>query len=103
MQLMNKKFVIMSKNYKTNVKEFEPEFLEDYFYEFIKHCVYFRTRTLAIKFLTDNTSLTYNEASKTENLRGIIMRFSRITTHAKQENIVKKCNKRTYKIIKKVK
>lgn len=93
----------MSKNYKININEFEPEFLEDYFYEFIKQCVYFRTRTLVIKFLTDFTSLTYNEASKTENLRGIIMRFSMITAHAKREKVVKKYNKQTYKIIRKVK
>jgi len=100
---MNKKFVIMSKNYKNNINEFKLEFLEDYFYEFIKHCVYFRIRTLAIKFLSDITSLTYNQASQTENLRGIIVRFSRTTTHAKREKIVKKINKQTYKIIKKVK
>lgn len=93
----------MSKNYKNNVNEFELEFLEDYFYEFIKHCVYFRIRTLAIQFLSDNTSLTYNQASQTENLHGIIVRFSRITAHAKREKIIKKFNKQTFKIIKKVK
>lgn len=91
----------MSESYETN--EFESEVLKDYFREFIKDRFYFRIRTLAIEFLTDNTSLTYKQASSNDNLRGTIMRFSKITTQAKEEEIVKKYNSRVYQIIKKVK
>ena len=91
----------MIESYKTN--KFESEVLKDYFREFIKDRFYFRVRTLAIEFLTDNTTLTYKDASQTENLLGMIMRFSKITTQAKQDNIIKKYNDRVYQIIKKVK
>ena len=87
--------------YKTS--EFESEVLKDYFREFIKDRVYFRIRTLAIEFLIDNTSLTYKQASSNNNLRGTIMRFSKITTRAKQDNIIKKYNSNTYKVIKIIK
>ena len=88
----------MSESYNTN--NFKSEVLKDYFHEFIKDRFYFRIRTLAIEFLTDNTSLTYKEASQTNNLLGMIMRFSKITTQAKKENIIKKYNDRVYQIIK---
>ena len=91
----------MSGNYNTN--EFGSEVLKDYFREFIKDRAYFKLKTLAIEFLTDNTSLTYKQASSNDNLRGTIMRFSKITTQAKEEEIVKKYNSRVYQIIKKVK
>lgn len=91
----------MSKSHKTN--EFELEVLYDFFDEFIKNRVYFSTKTLAITFLVANTSLTYHQASNSDKLRGIIMRFSGITTKAKQEKIITKYNKRTYEIIKKIK
>ena len=85
-----------------NTNEFGSEVLKDYFREFIKDRAYFRLKTLAIEFLTDNTPLTYKQASQT-NLRGIIMRFSKITTQAKQEKIIKKYNDRVYQIIDRVK
>ena len=88
----------MSESY--NANDFKSEVLIDYFHEFIKDRFYFRIRTLAIEFLTDNTSLTYKEASQTNNLLGMIMRFSKITTQAKRENIIKKYNDRVYQIIK---
>ena len=88
----------MSESYNTN--EFESEVLKDYFREFIKDRFYFRIKTLAIEFLTDNTSLTYKQASNTKELRGIIMRFSKITTQAKRENIIERYNNRVYQIIK---
>jgi len=91
----------MDGSYETN--EFKSEVLKEYFHEFIKDRFYFRVRTLAIEFLTDNTSLTYKDASQTKNLLGMIMRFSKITTQAKQEKIIKKYNDRVYQIIKKVK
>ena len=88
----------MSESYNTN--DFKSEVLKDYFHEFIKDRFYFRIKTLAIEFITDNTSLTYKEASNTKGLLGIIMRFSKITTQAKRENIIKKYNDRVYQIIK---
>lgn len=88
----------MNESYNTN--DFESSLLKDYFYEFIKDRFYFRIRTLAIEFLTDNTSLNYKQASNTKELRGIIMRFSKITTQAKRENIVRRYNNRVYQIIK---
>lgn len=88
----------MNESYNTN--DFESNLLKDYFYEFIKDRFYFRIRTLAIEFLTDNTSLNYKQASNTKELRGIIMRFSKITTQAKRENIVRRYNNRVYQIIK---
>ena len=91
----------MIESYKTN--EFESEVLKEYFREFIKDRFYFRVRTLAIEFLTDNTTLNYKDASQTENLRGIVMRFSKITTQAKQDNIIRKYNSNTYKVIKIIK
>lgn len=90
----------MSENYKTN--EFKSEALESYFHEFIKDRFYFRIRTLAINFISDNTSLTYKQASNTKELRGMVMRFSKITTQARRENIIKKYNDRVYQIIKNV-
>ncbi len=83
--------------------EFELEILENYFKEFIKNRVYFSTRTLAIEFLTDNTSLSYRQAPNSDRLHGMIVRFSRFTRKAKQEKLITKLNKRTYEIIKKVK
>ena len=91
----------MNGSYRTN--EFESEVLNAYFREFIKDRVYFRIRTLAIEFLIDNTSLTYKQASSNDSLRGTIMRFSKITTRAKQDNIIKKYNSNTYKVIKIIK
>lgn len=91
----------MSESYETN--EFESEVLYDFFDEFIKDCAYFRTRRLAITFLVANTSLTYNQASHSDKLRGIIMRFSRITTYAKRNKIIEIYNKRVFKVIRKVK
>ena len=91
----------MNKSYETN--EFESEVLNAYFREFIKDRVYFRIRTLAIEFLIDNTSLTYKQASSNDNLRGTIMRFSKITTRAKHDKIIKKYNDRVYQIIDRVK
>jgi len=88
----------MDENYKAN--EFKSEALESYFLEFIKDRFYFRIRTLAISFVSDNTSLTYKQASQTENLLGVVMRFSKITTRAKREEVIKKYNTNTYKIIK---
>ena len=88
-------------NYETN--DFELEALESYFHEFVKDRFYFRIRTLAINFISDNTSLNYKQASQTENLLGMIMRFSKITTKARRENIIKKYNDRVFQIIKNVK
>ena len=88
----------MSESYNTN--GFDVELLRDYFHEFIKDRFYFRIRTLAIEFLTDHTSLTYEEASQTDGLLGMVMRFSKITTQARRENIIKKYNDRVYQIIK---
>ena len=90
--------LIMSESYETN--DFESEALERYFNEFIRDRVYFRIRTLAINFISDNTSLNYKEASSNDNLLGTIMRFSKITAQAKRENIIKKYNERVYQIIK---
>ena len=91
----------MHESYKTN--EFKSEVLKEYFHEFIKDRFYFKIKTLAINFISDYTSLTYKQASSNDNLRGTIMRFSKITTQAKEEEIVKKYNSRVYQIIKKVK
>ncbi|MBA7492944.1 hypothetical protein ES702_03497 [subsurface metagenome] len=91
----------MNENYKPN--DFELEALESYFHEFIEDRFYFRIRTLAINFISDNTSLNYKQASQTENLLGTIMRFSKITAQAKRENIIKKYNERVFQIIKNVK
>ena len=91
----------MNESYNTN--EFGSEVLKNYFNEFIRDRVYFRIRTLAINFISDNTSLTYKQASQTNNLIGTIMRFSKITIQAKQENTVRKYNTNTYQIIKNVK
>ena len=88
----------MSESY--NANDFESNLLKDYFHEFIKDHFYFRIKALAVEFITDNTSLTYKQASNTKELRGIIMRFSKITTQAKRENIIKKYNNRVYQIIK---
>jgi len=83
--------------------DFESEVLKKYFNEFIKDRFYFSIRTLAINFISDNTSLNYKEASQTNNLLRTIMRFSKITTQAKREEIIRKYNTNTYKIIKNVK
>lgn len=91
----------MSESYNTN--EFELEKLCKFFDEYIKDHVYFSIRKLAIEFLTNNTSLTYKEASTTEGFLGMIMRFSKIITQAKREEIVEKYNANTYKVIKNVK
>ena len=88
-------------SYKTN--DFELEALESYFHEFIKDRFYFRIRTLAIGFISDNTSLTYKQASSNDNLRGTIMRFSKIIIRAKREETIKKYNTNTYKVVKNVK
>ena len=91
----------MNESYNTN--EFGSEVLKNYFNEFIRDRVYFNIRTLAINFISDNTSLTYKQASQTNNLFGMIMRFSKITTQAKREKTVRKYNTNTYEIIKNVK
>ena len=91
----------MNENNKPN--NFESVFLKNYFNEFIRDRVYFNIRTLAISFISDNTSLNYKQASQTENLLGMIMRFSKITTQAKREEILRKYNTNTYEIIKNVK
>ena len=91
----------MNESYRTN--EFKSEVLREYFHEFIKDRFYFRIRTLAINFISDYTSLTYKQASSNDNLRGTIMRFSKITTRAKQDNTIEKYNSNTYKVIKIIK
>lgn len=85
------------------MNDFESEVLKNYFNEFIRDRVYFNIRTLAIGFISDNTSLTYKQASSNDNLRGTIMRFSKIITQAKREKTVRKYNTNTYEIIKNVK
>ena len=91
----------MSKNNKPN--KFESEALERYFNEFIKNHIYFKIRTLAIGFISNNTSLNYKQASSNDNLRGTIMRFTRIIIRAKQQEIISKYNSNTYKVIKTIK
>lgn len=91
----------MNENNKPN--NFESKVLKSYFNEFIRDRVYFNIRTLAIGFISENTSLTYKQASSNDNLRGTIMRFSKITTQAKRDEIIRKYNTNTYEIIKNVK
>lgn len=91
----------MNENNKPN--NLESEVLKNYFNEFIRDRVYFNIRTLAIGFISDNTSLTYKQASSNDNLRGTIMRFSKIIIQAKRDEIIRKYNTNTYEIIKNVK
>lgn len=91
----------MSEKYEPN--EFEFKTLENYFQKFIEDRVYFRIRTLAINFISDNTSLTYKQASENDGLLGLVMRFSKITTKAKREKIIRKYNTNTYQVVKNVK
>jgi len=90
--------MIMSES--LNPKDIELGELYDFFDEYINKHTYFNIRSLSIEFLMNNESLTYNEASNSKNLRRIKYRFSKITTNATQQEILKRYNKRTFRVIK---
>jgi len=93
--------IITSESHKP--KDIELGELYDFFDEYIKKHTYFNLRSLAIEFLINNESLTYKEASNSKNLRSIKYRFSKITTNATQQEILKRYNKRTFRVIKNIK
>ena len=92
----------MITNKSCNPKDIELGELYDFFDEYINRHTYFNIRNLSIEFLMNNESLTYNEASKSIDLGRIKNRFSKITREANQQEMLKRYNKRTFRVIKKV-
>ena len=97
--------VVMRKmitNKTCNPKDIELGEFYDYFDEYINNHTYFNIRSLSIEFLMSNESLTYNDASKSMELGRIKNKFSKITREANQQEMLKRYNKRTFRVIKKV-
>ena len=92
----------MITNKSCNPKDIELGELYDFFDEYINRHTYFNIRNLSIEFLMNNESLNYNEASKSIDLGRIKNRFSKITREANQQEMLKRYNKRTFRVIKKV-
>lgn len=84
----------------SNPKDIEMGELYDFFDEYINKHTYFNIKSLSIEFLMNSESLTYKEASNLEDLGRIKNRFSKITREANQQEILKRYNKRTFRVIK---